>query len=305
MVLFQNNNRLTILMYHRVLSSPNLLHRSNPDEQMFNNHMKVLRRFFNVLPLSEGVKRLGDRTLPPRAVSITFDDGYADNYSTALPILKNWGLHATFFIATGFINGGIMWNDMVIETVAKLSGKILDLEEINLGVFKIDTIDERFKTVNTLLTKLKHLPGAERSRQVQSIVDITNTRLPDDLMMTEKQVYELRKSSMEIGGHTVSHPILTSIDNESASIEIHNCKKILENMIDNEVTLFAYPNGKFGRDYTSQHVEMVRNAGFKYAVATDTGVAKQENDVYMLPRIGPWDRRRLKYGLRLLKYNYF
>jgi len=305
MAILNEKNRLTILMYHRVLNAPDTWLRSDPDERVFSKHMEVLARFFNVLPLSEGVKRLFNGTLPSRAVCITFDDGYADNYLKALPILQHWGLCATFFIATGYINGGIMWNDMVIEAVANTKGKILNLGELGLGVFKTDSINERLSTVNSLLTKLKHLPDTERSSLVQSIVEITDTKLPDDLMMTEKQLYELSKSSMEIGGHTVSHPILTLIDDEAAKYEIVNGKNMLEKIIEHEVTLFAYPNGKYARDYTTGHAKIVRNAGFKCAVATDAGVANKENDIYMLPRIGPWDKTRIKYGLRLLKYNYY
>jgi len=300
----KNNGNLTILMYHRVIDSPDLLLSYDPDKKVFSKQMSVLSTLFNVLPLSEAVTQLRSGTLPPRAVCITFDDGYADNYCAALPILKHWGLCATFFIATGYMNGGIMWNDMIIEAVRGTKKKKVNLKDIGLGEYNTDSLNDRLTTITSLIKKLKHLPNSERSNKVQSIVEITNSKLPDNLMMTDLQLKELSRSSMEIGGHTVTHPILTSIDREAAKNEIVNGKKMLEKLIDDEVSLFAYPNGKFGMDYTNEHAKMVLNAGFKCAVATDTGVANMDSDLYTLPRIGPWDKSRLKYGLRLLKYSY-
>jgi peptidoglycan/xylan/chitin deacetylase (PgdA/CDA1 family) len=180
----------------------------------------------------------------------------------------------------------------------------MNLEDLELGVYKTETLKERLATITSLIKKLKHLPNFERSNKVQSIVDTANTKLPDNLMMTDKQLIELSRSSMELGGHTISHPILTSIDKDTARDEIVNGKKMLEKFVDDEISLFAYPNGKYSIDYTNEHAEMVHNAGFKCAVATDAGVANMGSDLYMLPRLGPWDKTRIKYGLRLLKYSY-
>src|SRR5690349_2991525 len=109
---------LTVLMYHRVLPAPDPLTES-VDARDFERQMRALREYFTVLPLAEAVAGLRAGKLPSRAVAITFDDGYADNAVIALPILESLGLHATFFIADGFLNGGRMFNDTVIEALRR------------------------------------------------------------------------------------------------------------------------------------------------------------------------------------------
>ena len=108
---------LLILTYHRVLEAEDPLRRGEITQHAFAKHLRVLRRWFNVLQLSKAWRRTRDRTLPARAVAITFDDGYADNAELALPILRHEGLPATFFVATGFLDGGRMWNDTIIESL--------------------------------------------------------------------------------------------------------------------------------------------------------------------------------------------
>ena len=107
--------RLSILIYHRVLARPDPLFPYEVDAKRFGQHLNLLKRFFTVIPLHDAVHLLARGKLPARAACITFDDGYADNAQVALPILQKHGMCATFFIATGFLDGGQMWNDKVID----------------------------------------------------------------------------------------------------------------------------------------------------------------------------------------------
>jgi hypothetical protein len=111
--------RLSILILHRVLPAVDPLFPDEVDAARFDRMCRWLTQWFNVLPLDEAVHRLSSGTLPARALSITFDDGYADNHEVALPILQKHRLPATFYIATGFLDGGRMWNDTVIESVRR------------------------------------------------------------------------------------------------------------------------------------------------------------------------------------------
>ena len=104
---------------------------------------------------------------------------------------------------------------------------------------------------------------------------------------------------MEIGGHTANHPILASMENKVARAEIADGKEVLESIIHAPVRLFAYPNGKPGRDYLSEHVKMVRDLGFDAAVSTAHGAAKRGADLYQLPRFTPWDRGQIRFILRM------
>src|SRR5690242_1236069 len=111
------DSRLSIFAYRRVLPHADTLFPDEGDAESFDRHIEQLAGCFNVIPLFDAIRGLNRGTLPPRAACITFDDGYADNVEIALPILQKHGVHATFFVASGFLDGGRMWNDTVIELV--------------------------------------------------------------------------------------------------------------------------------------------------------------------------------------------
>jgi peptidoglycan/xylan/chitin deacetylase (PgdA/CDA1 family) len=292
---------LSILIYHRVVPEPDPLVPDHVSAGEFDWQLGLVQRWFTVLPLREAAARLRDRTLPVRAACVTFDDGYADNVTVALPILRRRGLPATFFLATGFIDGGTMWNDNVIETVRRAQGDTLDARSIGIEKLDISSIALRRQAIGRLLEALKYLPPEERQRQVEDLASKTAGVLPSDLMMTTGQVRELLASGMDIGAHTVSHPILAKLEPERAEREIRDSKARLEQISGGPITVFAYPNGRPGRDYRSEHVGMVKKLGFEAAVSTAWGVAHAASDPHQLPRFTPWDRTPAKFGLRLLR----
>jgi peptidoglycan/xylan/chitin deacetylase (PgdA/CDA1 family) len=150
-----------------------------------------------------------------------------------------------------------------------------------------------------LLNKLKYLPLKSRELKVEEMCTYSPAKLPNDLMMTSEQIRLLHDSGMEIGGHTVNHPILARTEGTMAREEIANGKEVLENIIRSPVRAFAYPNGRPGQDYLSEHVQMVRDLGFEAAVSTSRGAARNSSDIYQLPRIGPWDQEKLRFTLRM------
>jgi len=293
------NTRLSILIYHRVLAQPDPLAPDEDDTKIFDQKMSWLSSYFKIMPLHEAVQKLRQDKLPPCTACITFDDGYADNATIALPILQKYGISATFFVSTGFLDGGRMWNDTIIELVRQAPGPALDLRKMDLGLFEISTIHQRKQTINTLLNKLKYLPLKPRELKVEEMCTYSPAKLPKDLMMTSEQVRLLHDSGMEIGGHTVNHPILARTEGTMAREEIANGKEVLESIIRSPVRAFAYPNGIPGQDYLSEHVQMVRDLGFEAAVSTSPGAAKNSSDIYQLPRIGPWDQEKFRFTLRM------
>ncbi len=106
---------------------------------------------------------------------------------------------------------------------------------------------------------------------------------------------------IEIGAHTVDHPILASVADEVAESQIRASREQLEAMIGAPVKSFAYPNGKPHRDYLARHVGMARAAGFDLALATAWGAATAESDPFQIPRVAAWDSDALRYGLRLAR----
>ncbi len=301
--------RLSILIFHRVTPQVDPLFPGEADAQRFDDVLGWLKRWFNILPLDTAVQRLQEGSLPARAASITFDDGYADNATVALPLLQRHGLTATFFIATGYANGGRMWNDTVIEAVRRCAAPTLELDglgrgnstPLSLGRLAIATDTAKRAAIRTVLARIKYLPPAERAFIVSQIADRASAALPTDLMMTSAQLLQLRNAGMQIGAHTASHPILRTLNDDDATREIQASKTWLEQLLGERVALFAYPNGKPGTDYTDRDAALARRLGFDAAVSTAAGAATAGTNLFHLPRFTPWDRGRMGFGVRMVR----
>jgi peptidoglycan/xylan/chitin deacetylase (PgdA/CDA1 family) len=292
-------NRLLILIYHRVLDGPDPLRPGQVTREIFRTHLAVLRKWFRVLPLATAVQELRLGTLAARAVSITFDDGYADNYLNAAPILADARMTATFFVATGFLDGGCMWNDALVEAVRRTGRSSLDLEWLGLGARSVARRSERAALIVELIRRLKYLPAPERLAHVDGVLAAADVDRPADLMMTPQQLRELAGAGMEIGAHTVQHPILAQLSLPAAREEIDGSRDSLERLIGRPVVGFAYPNGRPGTDYKAEHVAAVRDCGFAFAVSTARGAARGGDDQYQLPRVGVWTQTAWKTLLNL------
>ncbi len=216
--------KLFILIYHQVLEEPDFMRPGEVDKDAFNWQMALFSKYFNVLPLHEALEKMANDTLPPRAVCITFDDGYANNYTNALPVLSANQLSATFFIASGYLDGGRMWNDSVIESIRILESTDLDLAAIGLGNYDISTPGKKADAALAVLQSLKHLLPEIRAQYTGYIASMVK-KLPDDLMLTSDQLVKLHASGMEIGGHTVSHPILATLSPDAVRQEVTENKK--------------------------------------------------------------------------------
>ncbi len=299
-----SRGRLSVLIFHRVLPKPDPLFPDETDAQSFDQVCTWLRDWFNVLPLDEAVLQMRSASLPERALAITFDDGYADNHDVALPILRRHGLTATFFIATGFLDGGRMWNDTVIESVRHSSKSGVDLTslgEAGLISLSLGSLDERRSAIDTVIRAIKYLPPDKRIEIAEQIASRLGVSPPSDLMMTSGEVRALRRAGMQIGAHTVNHPILARLDDGAARREIGGSKRFLEELLDEPVGLFAYPNGKPGEDFTPDSVALARDLGFDAAVSTAWGAASRATDPFQIPRFTPWDKTKYRFGARLVR----
>ncbi|MEO1594053.1 MAG: polysaccharide deacetylase family protein [Pseudomonadota bacterium] len=294
-------NRLTVLIYHRVHESHDAFTQDDVDAATFDWQLGVLRRYFRVMPLDEAVAALyGGAPLPRGAVAITFDDGYRDNHDVALPLLQKHGLTATFFVATGFLDGGIMWNDVIIESLRRTARESLDLDLLALGVQPTGTPEARNVLAKRIIGRVKHEPPEQRLEHVTHLAATAGVTPPADLMMSTAQVRAMAHAGMQIGAHTVSHPILCKTDDGAARDEIHESRSVLEAITGGAITGFAYPNGRPGDDYTERDVALVKALGFDYAMSTRWDVADRRSDRFALPRVNPWDATALRWMLRII-----
>ena len=293
--------RLSILIFHRVHAQVDALYPDEPDVARFERIVRYVALGFRVMRLDEAISRLASGTLPSRSMVITFDDGYADNAELALPILRRAGLPATFFVSTGFLDGGRMWIDTIIECMRTCPLDQIDLDAFGLGTFALGTLEERRLAIHHLLTHVKYLGLRDREQALRDLIRIARPdRLPSKLMMRGDQVRVLHDCGMEIGAHTVHHPILTTLTHDEARREIGAGKSALESIIQSAVRTLAYPNGRPVQDYDSSHVKLARSLGFLGAVSTSPGAARTGDDLFQLPRFSPWNPSMTAWAVSLI-----
>ncbi|MBK4734293.1 glycosyltransferase [Noviherbaspirillum pedocola] len=293
--------RLTILLFHKI---PRIADPLTPDEPIlaqFERTLDFLSGNANVLPLSEAVGALGKGTLPRRSIAITFDDGYDDWLHTVGPALRKRNLPATFFITTGQLEGPALWHERIIAAVRALpdTGSRLPYGFGNYSDLRSQ--QRRIKLIAELQERLKYAPLSERMAAIE-MLEAQAISLPVwPVGFGRDAVRELHNQGFEIGGHTISHPILNECSDDEALQEIGGCKEELESIIGGKVHSFAYPNGRPVKDYEGRHVAMVKACGYRAAVATSGGAAKSSSDIFQLPRFTPWGESEERMALQLAR----
>ncbi len=290
--------KLLVFIFHQVLAEPDPLRPYEPDVEQFDWMIRHIAENFSVLHLDEAVARLADDSLPPAAACITFDDGYRNNAEVALPILLRHRVVATFFIASGFLGRGRMWNDDVIEAVRKLGAADAAWHAFGLGSHCLATPADRLQCLATVLPRLKYFPHQERARLARAIACQAGVEEESSLMMEREHLALLIAGGMEIGAHTHSHPILSGMAADEVRDEITRGRRALEAMTGRAIRLFAYPNGDTHRDLGQRDVDLVRDLGFACAVTTDPGFAVRTTNPHMVPRFTPWDRTPGRFAMR-------
>jgi len=212
--------RLSILIFHRVLAETDPLFPGEPNAAQFDKLCAHLRARFEVLPLSEAVTRLQQGSLPAGALAITFDDGYADNLSIAAPILRKHHLPATLFIATGYLDGGCMWNDKLIEAFRSTRNSEIDLRDLGLETYSVESIAARRAGIDRVIDATKYLSLAERDARADHVLRAAGATAPKKLMLDSTSVNTLASLGVDVGVHTVNHPILARTSSDQAWEEI-------------------------------------------------------------------------------------
>jgi peptidoglycan/xylan/chitin deacetylase (PgdA/CDA1 family) len=281
-----DRGRAVILAYHRVLPRrqftefPLYEDLVTPLED-FETQMAWLARRTSVLPLDQlfGALR-DDRRLPARTVGLTFDDGYADNYQYAFPVLRRHRLPATIFLATGHVGGasGLFFWD---EVARWRSAGVREIEIEGLGRRRVDLLSHR----NRLIRDLKTYPVDEIARRVRDAaarVGVRSPRNAADDFLTWEQVREMQQGGIRFAAHTVSHCLLPREAPERRKRELDESRSAIERETGRPCTLFCYPDGAA----TEEVAREVEAAGFAGAVATGARdvVPGAGLDLYRVPR---------------------
>ena len=289
-----------VFIFHRVVESRDPLMRLTPTVAEFRHQLERIRAAFTVIPLADSLNRQPNAT--PTA-SITFDDGYRDNHDLVLPLLQQFGLHATFFIATAFTDGDLMWNDWLTETVRQQPNGLLDLSRFGLGHHALSAdLDQRRSVLGPLRQQLKYLPGSERSAVVAHLRTLVPN--PPRLMMNADELRAMQRAGMGLGGHTHDHHVLATLTTDEARWQIQHNRDRLTELLGVVPTLFAYPNGKPSTDYRREHVQLIRDAGYHAAWTTEHGAWNGQTDRFQIPRFSPYRWDTLGFSKQLAEVSF-
>ncbi|MBU2883726.1 polysaccharide deacetylase family protein [Psychrosphaera sp. B3R10] len=289
---------LAVLYFHRVLDKADPFCPDDLDVASFEQLIAALSKHFTIYPLSKALALQKKGKLPKLALALTFDDGYLDNYTNALPILEKYNIKASFFVATNGTQQGWLWNDQLETCLRNAALANLDFENQH---YSLATEQARAKTYLTLVSKIKFLPNALRDKAVDTIVGLCGDPVVERCMMTESQLKSLVSRGHDVGAHTASHSILGFQNDAVAEEEISTSIRYLNNVLGTTTTIFAYPNGWFDRDFSNKHASMVKKCGVEYAVATNDGGIVQTSNNLALPRFMPYRKKITPFCLSLEK----
>lgn len=285
----RSGKRLIILNYHRA---------SGGD---LRRHLLYLRRHYRMLPLEEALEELyaannKRKQRPDRRTSLvlTFDDGYRDSYTHALPLLRELQIPGTIFLIPAYIDGDrcFWW----------LEGGCLvqhaQVQEVTLEgrTYRLDQQEERKALVQSIYFRALHAKSvAERetflkeAREALAVPSAVN--LGGEKVLTWKEVREMEESGwVSFGAHTMHHPVLAYLVNPAeVQREVCECRSVIEQQVGRSIRTFAYPLGR------PEHIgevapEVVREAGYAWAVTTSSGINTPQTDPLRLMRIS-WDVR--------------
>lgn len=290
------SSALPVLCYHSVRTLPDDypfdgdVVDTTPEE--FDRHIALLQRYYKLIGVDELADELAHGRSPRGCALISFDDGYRDNYSQALPILRAHGAVATFFLATSYMSERkIFWWERIsyLFTRTKLkSARLSYPTELELDLEHRRGLSKRLvlsliKTVHGLdLNRLlAHLTEALQVRWDEQI----EARFAEELVLTWDEAREMKRQGMSFGSHTSSHRILTTLPIREVRAELSTSKRVLEQELGGTIHSVSYPVGMPVR-LVRPIISAVEEAGYTLGFTNLSGVASVE-------RLDPFDISRV------------
>lgn len=275
-------NGLIVLAYHRVLDVPETnafeydmdLVSASIDE--FDHQMSYISRYMHPVSEKDLVAVIYEgKTLPKRAVMVTFDDGFDDNYLHAFPILKKYSVPAIMFISTSYVGGKEpIWFDWLASLFMSATTDIIQIPDLDKKYVRGDTSLNRHH-FHDLIIRLRAIPN----NRLLAILDylkheyepcMRHINTSHSRFMSWDQIVEMSQSQIDIGSHTVTHPILSQLAEHEISSEIIESKRTIEARINKPVISLSYPTG-MESSFTEKVVDIVKHAGYKLAFTYQHG----------------------------------
>jgi peptidoglycan/xylan/chitin deacetylase (PgdA/CDA1 family) len=268
----RNAGRLVVFGWHNVERTWHFAPRRGSGPRGLAQQLRLLRRFSNVLPLESALTDLtAGRPLPPRAVALTFDDGYRDNLTIAGPILRDLELPATCFLVPGILSRttGSWWEELAHAVTHATTDEIT----WDGRTHPLRTTTERRAALRPLGQALKDRDHASRAAAVDQIKELLAPRHRyhvEETFMDWDEAERLR-DYMTIGSHSLHHAILAREDDDTQAADLSSARAQLQDRLGVEAPVLAYPNGS-ADDYATGTLEAAERAGHSHAVTTLPGV---------------------------------
>jgi len=275
---------IVVLTFHRVLEDGDFLATNSQSgilvrRQTFDELLRHLASRYELIDLNLGFPATGTSGLRPR-ICITFDDGWLDNYTSALAPLKSHRVPAAIFICPELMNTPEpFWPERVVRFVRTQCAD--DGAQATAAVRTIIPDAPVISTADELIEYLKTLDSAKRAQLLSSLTQSHERTSMIDSTMSWEQVAEMSRAGIAFGSHTQSHQILTRIPSSDAERELRDSKAALEARLSRPCTCFAYPNG----NANSEVRELAARSGYELAFTTRPGVWTQGSDLLRVPRI--------------------
>lgn len=300
LVRFLSRGRLSVFLFHAVPHrSPEI-----PQDftlQQFEEMLHFIRQHFDVIPLDDAVVSLKAGRLKSRVACLTFDDGYPSWATGVAPLLQTNNLHATFYITTGQFSGLPMWHERVARAISAFHGSKLEMAGFGLPPLPMEGLVQRRQSFSIVEQFLKYQNLEDRDVLLNALEHHCGVRVDTVSRMSIEELRVLASMGFAIGAHTHSHPILSLCEPAQAAHEIASVREDLEALLATSVKSFAYPNGRPMADFNSEHVAIVKAAGYHHAVTTDWGAATSRTSVFEIPRFTPWGPSAARMAMQVAR----
>lgn len=304
-----------IISYHRIINKgkefkfyEDII---NTDLDDFNKQIEYLVNNFHIISFNELYDVIWEnKNLEENLLIITFDDGYKDFYNNVIPILNKHDVKATLFLTSHFAsNITLGWWEKIAYMIKTTEKEYIDLPNINMRFnTESNSLDHN---VIKIVDKIKYYDGDKKKYVIdevekQSEVYVDESELSKTLYLNWGELKKLKKYKVEFGSHSLTHSILTKLNDEQLKSELIDSKKIIEEKLDVNVNTFCYPNGR-SRDYNDDIIRMLKESGYLSSVTLQFGsnpLIKNNFDIYSLKRITPINNQYLKKQLNATQLSF-
>lgn len=300
----RRNANVHLLAYHRVSDECDSFLPPMPIK-MFETQMTYLATYCNVLNLDEAVERIKAQDVPDDAVVVTFDDGYADNYIHAFPILKRLSIPATIFLPTDVIGTGrVLWHDQVFSALSKSKVPLIEGFPENGSRFSLRTLQDKRRAQDSISLYFRSLDVPRRCHEIKRLFGLLAFSMnfgSSRVYLDWSEVKAMQSHGIGFGSHSVTHPILSFLSETEAREEIWESKSLMEKMLGIRVKSFAYPSGR-RQDFSEATKALLRESGYECAVSMIHGTNFVGTDLFEMRRTQYQDDNLHMFGARLTYY---